>query len=124
MIRTLNYLGLTGLLADHYSEAHAALQRGLSLAVAQGDRRGMALCHGNLSLVVCRLGQIDEAHEHVLAALALYTELEDGWGVIRSLSYLGRIALAQNTMAGPKQFSPPPSSKHGRSGRRLCSSSR
>ena len=62
----------------------------------------MALCHGNLSLVACRLGQIDEAHEHVLAALALYTELEDGWGVIRSLSYLGRIALAQNTMARPE----------------------
>ena len=65
----------------HWHDWAAVQETALVAATRAGDRLGQAHVHRDLGLARLRLGQVEEAHRHALAALERYAELGDELGM-------------------------------------------
>jgi serine phosphatase RsbU (regulator of sigma subunit)/tetratricopeptide (TPR) repeat protein len=90
-IDLLNELAFEYYSQSRYKESIETLKKALELSEESGNKKGIAMSAGNLSIVYQELGSLELAIDLKFTSLKISEELKDSLGIARTLTSLGNI---------------------------------
>jgi diguanylate cyclase (GGDEF)-like protein len=93
-----NALGIAAMTAGRYAQARRYFTDSLAIWRDLDEPFGMAMAHGNLTMVALRRGAVDEAGEHATRCLDLERARGNTRGIMLGLLCLGEIELGRRAV--------------------------